>query len=560
VGLSQHARTLVRASAIGALLAGASTAALAAPHKPDPRDARIEQLEAQMAQLMADNQKLHAESEQIDAKAQALAAEVAELKAGQATQIETLKTQGETIKTVQANTPAPPSVVTNMLNGRPVWTSANGRFSVTAHTVMQLDAGTYLQESPGPIATDLRRSGPALGATASNVDFAHARDLKSGTLFRRGRLGLDGTAFGDWDWRILFDFGGSGVENTGQLYETWAQYSGLRPLRLRVGAFSPSIGMDDQGSTNGMPFMERAVISDMARGFAAGDTRIAAQAYAWGDHWLVSAAATGRTIGVINTGTATAVPQNFDDQLGFVGRAAGTPFYGDDWLVQFGVHGSIARPADTGGPGANGATPITAQAIAFSNTQQLRIDGTKLINTGNVPAYSASTVGGEFAAQKGPFLLQAEYEHFGIDRSDINSDPTFNGWYVYGVWTITGEPRTYNKATAAFDAPIPAHPFSWHGGTWGAWEFGVRYSDANLNYRPGAFGTAPKADAIRGGDEQNVSVGLNWYPNAVFKFMFDYEHVHISRLSPNASVYQTPIGAQIGQTYDAVAVRSQFAF
>ncbi len=52
-----------------------------------------------------------------------------------------------------------------MLNGRPVFTSANGRFTVTAHTVMQLDTGAYFQAAPGPIATDLRRSGPALGAT-----------------------------------------------------------------------------------------------------------------------------------------------------------------------------------------------------------------------------------------------------------------------------------------------------------------------------------------------------------------------------------------------------------
>ena len=42
--------------------------------------------------------------------------------------------------------------------------------------------------------------------------------------------------------------------------------------------------------------------------------------------------------------------------------------------------------------------------------------------------------------------------------------------------------------------------------------------------------------------------------------MFDYEHVRIDRLSPNAALYQTPTGAQIGQTYDTIAVRSQFAF
>src|SRR5262249_1094316 len=161
-------------------------------------------------------------------------------------------------------------------------------------------------------------------------------------------------------------------------------------------------------------------------------------------------------------------------------------FHGDDWLVHFGAHGSyLAKPANTAGPGTNGVTPLSAYAVAFSNTQQLRVDGTKFINTGNIPANHAYTVGAELAAQKGPVTIQAGYEQFGVDRSDIASSPTFHGWYVSGVWTLTGEPRVYNKQTAAFDAPIPAHPFSWRDGTWGAWELGARYAEANLNYNQG---------------------------------------------------------------------------
>jgi len=553
---------------IGLLLAGVSTSALAAPHRADAREARIQQLEAQMQALIADNQKLHAEDEQLTSRAEQLQAEVEQLKQGQSAEAQTLQTQSQaiasqtkTIETVQAATPAPPSVVTSMLNGRPVWTSVNGRFTLTVHSVVQLDAGAYFQASAGPTATDLRRSGPALGATAANADAAHARDLRDGTDFRRARLGVDGTAFGDWDWRLLLDFGGSGVENTGQLYETWVQYSGFKPFRARVGAFPVTIGLEDSASTSGMPFIERSAAEDMARGLAAGDTRLAGQIYGFGDHWLVSGAVTGRVIGVLNTGTAAAAPQTFGDQLGLVGRVAISPLHGDDWMALFGVHGSyVVRPANVSGPAATGLTPITSYVIALSNTQQLRIDGTKLINTGNIDARRADTVGGEFAFQKANLLVQSEYEDFGVERSDIASSPNFSGWYVEGLWTITGEPRVYNKQTAAFDAPIPEHPFSWSGGAWGAFELGVRYADANLNYQQGVAGAAPRPTAIRGGEEQNVSVDLNWFPNSVIKFMLDYEHVRIDRLSPNAAAYVTPAGAQIGQTYDAVAVRSQFSF
>jgi phosphate-selective porin OprO/OprP len=540
---------------LAGLLAGASTAALAASGKADPRDARIEQLEAEVQQLIADHQAQAAKDEALSAQAGQLAVEVEALKRDQAAQI-------KTIDTVAAKIPPPPSVVTTMTNGRPVFTSANGRFTTTIHGVMQLDTAAYDQRSPGPIASDLRRSGPALGASASNVDLAHARGLKSGTDFRRARLGVDGTAFGDWDYRFLLDFGGTGVENSGQVYETWVQYSGLKPLRLRVGAFSPSIGLDDQASTNGMPFLERSAVEDMARGFAAGDTRISAEAFANGDHWLVSGAVTGRTIGVVNTGTATATPQTYGDQLGFVGRIAGTPLHGADWLVHLGVHGSyVARPANTSGPGTNGSTPLSARVVSFSNTQELRVDGTKLINTGNIDARNADTAGVEFALQKANFLIQSEYETFGVRRSDPGvSSPDFHGYYVSGTWILTGEARKYNAQTAAFDAPSVDHPFSWKDGAWGAWEIGVRYSDVDLNYHAGAAFTAPSASAVRGGEEENISAGLNWYPNPLVRFMLDYDHVHIDRLSPNAALYQTPTGAQIGQTYNAFAVRSQFAF
>ncbi|HEY5008168.1 MAG TPA: porin [Caulobacteraceae bacterium] len=531
-------------SLISILAAGVSTAALAQPAAApavDPREARIDQLESEV---------------------QDLAAEVQDLKRGQAAQIQTLSD-------VQAKEPAPPSVLTTLANGVPSIKSADGRFTANFHGILQFDAGEYNQSSLGPVATDLRRSGPALGSTGAEA--LHARKLKDGDDFRRARIGVDGKAFGDWDYKLIFDFAGSGVENAGQLYEGWLQYSGLKPVHLRVGAFSPSIGLEDQASTNGMPLLERSVVEDIARGFVAGDTRTAVELWGSGDHWLASAALTGRVIGVINTGTATAVPQSFGDQLGFVGRLAGTPFHGDDWLVHVGAHGSyLIDPPNLTGPTAAGlGVAPNAEVVAYSNTPELRVDGTKLINTGNIPAKHASTVGLEFAAQKANFLFQTEYEYFSVNRTDVPSTPTFSGYYFEGSWVITGEPRVYNKQTAAFDAPNVAHPFSFGGGGIGAFELAARYSDMDLNYHQGAAGTAPTPTAIRGGDEQNFTIGLNWYPNQFTKFMLDVSEVQIHRLSPCtglstsascATTWQTPVGSQVGQNFTDVALRTQFAF
>jgi phosphate-selective porin OprO/OprP len=535
-------------SLITMLAAGVSTVALAqsAP-AADSREARIDQLEAEV---------------------QDLAAEVQDLKRGQAAQIQTLSD-------VQSKEPAPPSILTTLTNGVPSIKSADGRFTANFHGILQFDGGEYNQSGVGPLATDLRRSGPALGASASNVDLTHARELKDGDDFRRARIGVDGKAFGDWDYKLIFDFAGSGVEDSGQLYEGWIQYSGLQPVHLRVGAFSPSIGLEDQASTNGMPLLERSVVEDIARGFVAGDTRTAVELWGSGDHWLASAALTGRVIGVLNTGTATAVPQSYGDQLGFVGRLAGTPFHGPDWLVHVGVHGSyLINPPNLTGPTAAGlGVAPNAEVVAFSNTPELRVDGTKLLNTGNIPAKHASTTGVEFAAQKDSLLFQTEYDYLTVNRTDVPSTPTFSGYYFEGDWVITGEPRVYNKQTAAFDGPIVAHPFSFSGGGPGAWELVARYSDMDLNYHQGVAGTAPTPTAIRGGDEQNITVGLNWYPNQFTKFMLDVSEVQLRRLSPctntgagaantctGTALWNTPVGAQIGQTFTDVAIRSQFAF
>lgn len=455
----------------------------------------------------------------------------------------------------------------SLAGGRPTFTSADGQFSATLHAVMQLDAAAYGQRDAGPLTTDLRRSGPALGASASNVDLTHARDLKAGTLFRRARLGIDGVAFGDWDYRFLLDFGGQGVENTGQVYETWLQYNGLRPAHIRVGAFPPSLGLDDQASTNGMPFLERSTASDLSRGLAGGDTRIATQVFAYGPHWLAAGAVTGRTIGTINTGTASAVPQTFGDQLAFTGRLAGTPLYGPGWRLHLGVNGSyVQQPANTSGPGVNGLAAISAHSVSFSDTPEIRVDATRFINTGSIPARHAETLGGEFAVQHRNLLLQSEYQRLGVQRSDGLADPRFDAFYVTGSWMLTGEARSYNSQTAAFDAPPVARPFSLQNGGLGAWELAVRYSDANLNFRPGAAGAAQTGASIRGGEEQTLTAGVNWYWNSFARIMFDYQHTRIDRLSPAttpasaSTIWFAPIGAQIGQSFNVWSVRTQLAF
>jgi phosphate-selective porin OprO/OprP len=279
------------------------------------------------------------------------------------------------------------------------------------------------------------------------------------------------------------------------------------------------------------------------------------------DNWYVSGSITGRQVGVASS-QATGVSQPFDSALGFIGRASFAPFRSDAGMLLVGLHGSyVARPADAGGPDV--AAGAARYPITLQERPELRVDGTRLISTGAINARHADTAGLEAAGEYLGLFLQAEYESFKIQRLNPAagvSDPRFKGYYVEGSYVLTGERRRFNGGTFAFDAPPVDHPFSLADGTWGAFEVAARYSDIDLNHHAGPPGTAPDADAVRGGDQRILSGGLNWYPNSVVRFMLDYQDVRIERLSPSAATFVTPAGVQVGQHYHALALRSQFAF
>jgi len=463
-------------------------------------------------------------------------------------QVQALKAKTEAGEATARKDAAGATKVT-LANGRPTFASGDGRFTASLRGVFQLDAAHYDQRAPGPLATDFRR-----GSLGDAGEADHARDFSDGANFRRARLGIEGKAFGDWDYGFLYDFGGSGVESAGIINQAWLQYSGLGWGRLRIGAFAPPASMDDATSTNGMPFLERAAISEVVRGMAAADGRTGAALYADGKRWSLSAAVTGNTVG----------QQTFDEQLGFVGRLAFTPWVGEHGLLHLAVNTSaIIHPAAAG--------PDVAPAGAATNVRlreraESRVEGVRLVDTGNIDAHRAVAWGLEAAAQYRAFTVQSEYSHIGVDRrASALDNPHFSGWYVMGAWTLTGQPRRYAMSSATFDAPKVDKPFSLKTGDWGVWELAARYSDLDLNDHAGVAGSAPVASAVRGGEQQIVTLGLNWYPNAAVRFQANYQDIDVTRLSPGGTAFGAgaltpPAGAQIGQDLHIWSFRTQYAF
>jgi phosphate-selective porin OprO/OprP len=246
-----------------------------------------------------------------------------------------------------------------------------------------------------------------------------------------------------------------------------------------------------------------------------------------------------------------------------VGRVGYVPIKGLDYLVHVGASTSIViNPAATG----PNVPPGAASPIRLRDRPEIRVDGTRLVDTGNIDADGLTEWGLEAAGQLRNFSVQGEYIHIDVQRrASALSDPEFSGWYVQGAWTITGQPRRYGIATATFEPPRGEKPFNLKTGDWGVWELAARYSDLDLNYLAGAPGTAQDASAIRGGRQKIVTLGVNWYPNSVVRFQADFQHVEVDRLSPGGTAFGAgaltpPAGAQIGQELNIWSLRTQYAF
>ena len=526
------------ASLAGALMCGVSTAALAAPAS----DARLQAMQLQLDDLRAQLNAMRAPDQAPDLRLSAIQAQLEAMAAQLAEMKTTQETANTNIATLQL-APQGATTIPTLPNGKPALASADGRFTANIKAILMFDGGKYFQHDNLPVSV---------------VN----RDLNEGFNFRRARIGLDGKLFRDFDYSFIYEFGGSGQEDPGRLYEASITYTYLKPFRFKVGAFEPNVGLAAAASTSQMPLMERPAPAEVARLVAAGDSRVAFVTSAndvlgAGDtglatRWMVLGGYTANTI-ASGSSAAAATLQPFDEQSAVIARATLAPFSSTDWQAHLGVnYQRVIHPNDAGAA----ATP--RYAAQLRDRPELRLDGTRLVDTGAIDSRHTTVYGVEGAFQTGPVMIEGEYFHYKIDRrittAVVPPDPRFTGWYVMGSWVLTGEARIYNPIEARFDAPKLNYNFNPEAGTWGAFELAARYSDLNLNYREGAPATTPAAaiGAVRGGEQNIYTVGLNWYLNPSMRIMLDYQHVKIDRLGAT--------GLQVGQTYNALAARGQVNF
>ncbi len=395
---------------------------------------------------------------------------------------------------------------TSLSGGRLSLATADGDFTFALRSVVQMDAGYFAQG----------RNPPGV-------------DLNSGTNFRRAQFGFAGTLWRDWSYNFTYDFGGNGVEGRGYLYRAYLQYDGLKPVSVRVGAFSPFTSIEDATGGANLALMERPTAVNLARGIAGGSGREAVQIFAVGSNYLVSLAITGQK---------TVDAATFDEQQGLVGRAAWLALDRDGikWLLNADAT-HVLRLADT--------APGVAANFRFSAGPELAVDASSTVDTGALDARHVTEFGLESAVNFGRLFGQGGWFHYDVARRTTRPNSDFHGWYAMATWSLTGETRPYDPGSASFHAPVPVTPLGDRG--FGAWEVAARYSSANLDYLPGL----PSASGgVAGGIQDVWSAGLNWYPNQTIRFMLDYDNIRVTHTGAPA----TDI------TADAIGLRSQIAF
>lgn len=364
---------------------------------------------------------------------------------------------------------------------------------------VETDGGLRVESNDG--AYQFRLNGRVLVDGAIYDD--DETELGSGTEFRRARFSLRGTIEEIWQFRLQYDVTDSGADG---IRDAYIRYTGFEPVELTIGHFKEFFSLEELTSSNDITFMERALPNAFSPGRSLG---IGASTY--GQNWSFGA-------GLFSEGTDSNEEEEVDEGWGISARGTFAPILNETQLVHVGGSVVYRQPNDN-------------DELRFRERPESHVTNERLVDTGTLEEVDDFyLLGFETAGVLGPFSAQAEYIYADVSRDDGDAD--FDGWYLYGSYVLTGESRPYDAEDGTFGIIEPNTSFS--EGGFGAWEVGLRYSQIALN-----------DGDIEGGREDNITVGLNWYPNDNIRFMLNYIYGEIDQADEDEEINIFQARAQV---------------
>jgi phosphate-selective porin OprO/OprP len=297
------------------------------------------------------------------------------------------------------------------------------------------------------------------------------------TEFRAARLGIEGKAWKTIKYKFEADF----IDNEVDVKDAYLEWQG--PITLTMGQFKTPNSLDEETSARHTTFMERATFTD-AFGFS---REIGVAVSVGNDTTLFKA-------GVFQGGNGTAN----DDEGYTIAARLHHSFELEDGFAHV---GASFRHRDVGDDQSD---------LRYRVRTPIHLSD-RFINTDRI-ADSDTFYGIEAAAIYGPFHVAGEY---GIQEANLSapaagqSDPSFDGYYLEAGWFVTGEQKGYKGSSGTMDRPKVNSPV--HEGGLGAWQIAARYDVTDLS-----------DEGIFGGEQENITFGVNWYLNRHTRIMANY--------------------------------------
>ena len=295
---------------------------------------------------------------------------------------------------------------------------------------------------------------------------------------RRARLDLKGKIGHDWGYSLSYDFASTAIKNAN------FSYLGFKDTDLTFGYFKEPFSLEYQTSSKYTEFQERSMLDDSFDP----PKRIGIGAFRHVAHGTREYTAYA---GVFGEAVPSDVDKHGDSGIGVAGRATYAFVHTDDRLLHVGASAEWRNPGD-------------GEVVDIGSHPGAHL-ATQLIDTGPIQAVDSQLkTGVEAAGMWGPLALQGQYTREQIRRNLGQPGLTFGGWYVQGSYFLTNDSRAAAYDGGAFGGIKP-------NGRYGAWQLALRYDHLNLLDKD-----------VRGGEESNAAVALNWYINRYLRWSVDY--------------------------------------